>query len=71
MTIGSVEVGVAIMEAGNNGYKLSLRSKTVNVAEIARSFGGGGHKNASGCMLFGFLEDVIEKIVFTIGNYLD
>lgn len=71
MTIGSVEVGIAIMEAGNNGYKLSLRSKTVNVADIAKSFGGGGHKNASGCMLFGFLEDVIEKIVFTVGNYLD
>ena len=71
MTIGSVEVGIAIMEAGNNAYKLSLRSKNVNVAEIAQSFGGGGHKNASGCMLFGFLEDVIDKIVFTVGNYLD
>ena len=71
MTIGSVEVGIAIMEAGNNGYKISLRSKRVNVSDVAKTFGGGGHKNASGCMLFGFLEDVIDKIVFTVSNYLD
>ena len=70
MSIGSVEVAVAIMDAGKNAYKISLRSKTVNVAEIAASFGGGGHKNASGLQLFGFYEDVVDKLVFTIKNYL-
>ena len=70
MSIGSVEVGIALIDSGNNAYKISLRSKNVNVAEVARTFGGGGHKNASGCMLFGFLEDVIDKIVFTVKNYL-
>ena len=70
MTIGSVEVTAAIMESGKDAYKISLRSKNVNVAEIAQTFGGGGHKNASGFMLFGFFEDVIDKLVFTVGNYL-
>ena len=71
LTIGSVEVCAAVSEAAGNGYKISLRSKNIDVAEIARLFGGGGHKNASGFMLFGFLEDVFDKLVFTIANYLD
>ena len=32
-------------------------------SEICKFFGGGGHKQASGCVLCGFLEDVIDKIV--------
>ena len=70
MSIGSVKVGVSVFENRRNCYKLSLRSKGVNVNEIAATFGGGGHVRASGCMLNGYLEDVIDKIVFTIGNYL-
>lgn len=71
MSIGSVEVCAALTDAGKNGYKISLRSKNINVAEIAGFFGGGGHKNAGGCMLFGFFEDVLDKLVFTVGNYLE
>ena len=70
MTIGAVEVTAAIMESKENAYKISLRSKNIDVSEIAKSFGGGGHKNAAGFMLFGFFEDVIDKLVFTVGNYL-
>lgn len=34
-----------------NSYSLSLRSRTVDVGEIAKLLGGGGHKLASGCSL--------------------
>ena len=71
MSIGSVEVCAALIDAGKNGYKVSLRSKHIDVSAIAKTFGGGGHKNASGCMLFGFFEDVLDKLAFTVGNYLD
>ena len=40
-----------------------MRSKKVNVAEICAQFGGGGHALASGCVMCGFLEDIIDKIV--------
>ena len=70
MSIGSVEVCAALTDADRNGYKVSLRSKNIDVSEVAATFGGGGHKNASGCMLFGFFEDVVDKLVFTVGNYL-
>jgi phosphoesterase RecJ-like protein len=37
-----------------NRFRLNLRSKgAVDVAEVAERFGGGGHRNASGCTIDG------------------
>lgn len=71
MTIGSVAVAVSVFENAPKSYKISFRSKGVNVNEIASVFGGGGHVRASGAMLKGYYEDVVDKLVFTVGNYLD
>ncbi len=46
-TVAGVDV-VAHLREVPEGTKGSLRSETVDVAEIARSFGGGGHKLAAG-----------------------
>ena len=70
MTIGAVEVAVSIFENAKNSYKISFRSKGVNVNEVASTFGGGGHLRASGAKLNGYYEDVLDKIVFTVGNHL-
>lgn len=62
--IQGVEIAACIMQYnGGNQYKVSLRSKTASACAVAQVFGGGGHKLASGCMLSGFLEDVVDKIV--------
>ena len=43
--------------------RASLRSKgSVNVAEVAESFGGGGHRNASGCTVTGPLEEAAQRV---------
>ncbi|MDD2229142.1 MAG: DHH family phosphoesterase [Candidatus Cloacimonetes bacterium] len=39
-------------------YKLSLRSVNLNVNRIAIRYGGGGHRQASGCTIEGNLEDI-------------
>ena len=45
-------------------YRISLRSKSdLDVGEIARYFGGGGHKNAAGFSLEGSLNQVREKVL--------
>lgn len=63
MTIDTVEVAVCMLETGYYKYKISLRSKgNVNVNAVAGIFGGGGHVLASGCMLFGTREEVVEKL---------
>lgn len=62
--IQGTEVGVALCQHSENSYKISMRSRgKVDVSRICASFGGGGHRNASGCMVSGFLEDVIDKVV--------
>ena len=67
LSVDGVEVAVSILENKQNCYKISLRSKgRVNVNEIAATFGGGGHVLASGCMIFGFFEDVKDKILRAI-----
>ncbi|MBP5307810.1 MAG: bifunctional oligoribonuclease/PAP phosphatase NrnA [Clostridia bacterium] len=71
LSVNGVEVAVSIMETGEKTFKISYRSKgKVNVNDVAKTFGGGGHVLASGCMLNGYFEDVLDKIVFTVGNYL-
>jgi phosphoesterase RecJ-like protein len=45
-------------------FRLSMRSKGgLDVAVIAERFGGGGHRNASGCTLEGPLDRAIRSIV--------
>ena len=67
LSVDGVEVAASVMEFKENQYKVSLRSKgKVNVSELAAAFGGGGHVLASGCMLFGPLEEVIEKLTYAV-----
>lgn len=67
LTIDGVEVSVSLLEVKKRQYKVSLRSKgKVNVNAVAATFGGGGHILASGCMLYGELEEVVEKITYAV-----
>ncbi len=70
MGIKGVEVGVSVMETANNSYKISFRSKGVNVNEVAEVFGGGGHELASGCRISGLLEDVIDRVRYAVSQHL-
>lgn len=72
MTIKSVEVGVSIMETADKRYKVSFRSRgKVNVNEIAAIYGGGGHILASGAVINGYLEDIIDKIRYNVKQRLE
>ncbi|MBR2871772.1 MAG: bifunctional oligoribonuclease/PAP phosphatase NrnA [Clostridia bacterium] len=70
MGIDGVEVGACVMEMGKDKYKISLRSKGVNVNAVASSFGGGGHFLASGCQINSEYEDVIDKLSFAVSREL-
>ena len=61
--VEGVEVSVFLRETPK-GIKASLRSKEyVNVAEIGRIFGGGGHVRAAGCTVQGSIEQVKLQIL--------
>ena len=61
-----VQIGICLTESTKDNYKVSLRSKRpIDASAVARRFGGGGHKQAAGCILSGALEEVIEKLAYT------
>ncbi len=71
MTVESVEVAISLLETGKNRYKISLRSKgKVDVNEIASLYGGGGHIQASGAVINGYMEDIIDKLVYNVKQRL-
>jgi bifunctional oligoribonuclease and PAP phosphatase NrnA len=58
-----VELALFLYELEPGRFKLSMRSNNkVNVADIAVTFGGGGHVRAAGADMEGTAEDIIGKI---------
>lgn len=52
-------------------FRLSIRSTgKLDVSKVAEHFGGGGHRNASGCTLDGPLSTAIERILAQIRTRL-
>jgi phosphoesterase RecJ-like protein len=63
-TVRGVEVALFIYETDDGGNKISLRSNgIVNVSDIAKHFGGGGHIKAAGCNMKGTVNEVIAEII--------
>lgn len=72
LNVDTVEVAASLLEMRKGQYKISLRSKTyADVNKIAGVYGGGGHVRAAGCMLFGDLEDVLDRLSYTVSQYLE
>ncbi|MBE5746884.1 MAG: bifunctional oligoribonuclease/PAP phosphatase NrnA [Clostridiales bacterium] len=72
LNVDTVEVAASVMEVKKGQYKISLRSKEyVDVNKIAGVYGGGGHIRAAGCMLFGDVEEVLDKLSYTVSQYLN
>jgi len=62
--VKAIQAAVFFKEAENGRWRVSLRSKgEIDVGRVARGFGGGGHKNASGCILEGPLANVRARIL--------
>lgn len=49
--INTTEVAIVLKENESGFTKVSMRSKTVDIAQISQKFDGGGHKFAAGCTI--------------------
>jgi bifunctional oligoribonuclease and PAP phosphatase NrnA len=59
-----IVISVFFREIDDNGWKVSLRSRgDINVADLAVSFGGGGHKNAAGYTIKATIEDAKQALL--------
>jgi phosphoesterase RecJ-like protein len=63
-SIKGVEVAVLFRQTGSAQYKISMRSKgRIDLSELAKSFGGGGHRNAAGGVLDGTIEEIKTRVI--------
>ncbi|MDR2901329.1 MAG: bifunctional oligoribonuclease/PAP phosphatase NrnA [Treponema sp.] len=63
-SVAGVEAMMIIKQETSDLCTIGLRSRdTINVADIASFFGGGGHKNASGMLFSGTIEEAKAAIL--------
>jgi phosphoesterase RecJ-like protein len=72
LTVKDIQVVVFFKQVRGDEYRVSMRSKgAIDVNAVAMTFGGGGHKNASGCTAVGRIDDLrrvfVEKVGATSG----
>jgi phosphoesterase RecJ-like protein len=71
LTISGVDVAIFFRELEDGSFRVSLRSKnSIDVCAVATEFGGGGHRNASGCTLVGPLESARDLVVSRVAARL-
>jgi phosphoesterase RecJ-like protein len=67
-----VLAAVYIREVGPGKFRASLRSKgDINVARVAESFGGGGHRNAAGLSIEGEWNEVENTLVTAVSEAVE
>jgi phosphoesterase RecJ-like protein len=71
MGLGSVQIGIIFTET-QKGIKVSFRSKgEIYCNELAKEFGGGGHKNAAGAWIDKVkMESLIKEVITKAKKYL-
>jgi bifunctional oligoribonuclease and PAP phosphatase NrnA len=64
LAIAGVQAAVIMIEQMSGGFKLSFRSRcALDCNQLARQFGGGGHKAAAGAFLQGSFDEVRPRVL--------
>jgi phosphoesterase RecJ-like protein len=64
LAMDGIAVALLFRELADGRVKVSLRSKgALDVHRLAGEFGGGGHRNASGIVMDGALDDVVGAVI--------
>ena len=62
LTVKDIQAVVFFKEISPRDWRVSMRSKgAVDINAVAKEYGGGGHKNASGCSASGSLADLTRS----------
>jgi len=71
LSIGGVVIGMVVMEM-EKGVKVSFRSKgDIPINELAKHFGGGGHKNAAGARIEETtITEIIPLLLDKVKNFI-
>ena len=66
--IVTTEIAFVVKELNSTTSKVSMRSKSENIAQICSEFGGGGHKLAAGAVIKGTPTQAVKLILKEIKN---
>jgi len=70
-SVMSSEIAIFFRELNDGRVNVSLRSRgTQNVADLARTYGGGGHQNAAAFRLPGLLPKVMSQVLAKAEEFL-
>lgn len=68
--IDGVEVAFLLTYKAENVCRASMRSRGVEVSDIAKRLGGGGHVRAAGCTINDTFENARRILIRTIGEFM-
>lgn len=69
--IEGVLVGITMRQQPSGSYKISVRAaEDVDASAVATAFGGGGHRGAAGCEVFGGLENAKQALLEEVARHL-
>ena len=68
--LANYDIICVICEEKEGVFRVSFRSSKIDVCNIARLFGGGGHKFAAGCKIYGTKNTVKKNIIEKVKEYL-
>ena len=72
LTVKDIQAVVFFKLAEGEQYRVSLRSKgDIDIGAVAKRYGGGGHKNASGCTVTGPVDALQRRIVDEVEQAID
>lgn len=71
LSVKSVRIAVLMVEMQDGRTKVSFRSRgNIYVNKIAKKYGGGGHKNAAGCLLRYAPEKATQMVLAEVRSFL-
>ncbi len=68
--VDTAEIAILFRETEPNQIRIGFRANNVDVGSLARQFGGGGHRLASGASITGDLDIVTAEVVEAAKEYL-
>jgi bifunctional oligoribonuclease and PAP phosphatase NrnA len=72
LTVKEIQAVVFFKQDEGEQYRVSMRSKgEIDIGAVAKSFGGGGHKNAAGCTVTGAIDALQKTFVEKIEEAID
>ena len=72
LNVKEIRAVVFFKQVEGDEYRISMRSKgDIDIGAVAKSFGGGGHKNAAGCTVTGGIDVLRQLFVEKIEHAID